>query len=483
MMRFSTWQRKRYHSSWALGWLCFGLLVGLGLSKVTTVPAHTLFVVALIIVIVVSLVRTRWYAMAVLVMTAIMLGIMRGNAVSQQLALTDKLVGSAVTLQGVITEDPQITARGDTRVVLSSLRDARHHYLGSLWLSIRGEKSYRRGDGLTIRAVMKPGFGVYQLSATYVEVSDYVANHDPLLGFRDAFSAALRRTVVEPSASLGIGFVVGQKTSLPPQLEDQLRVVGLTHLVVASGYNLTILVRFAKRLFEKRSKFLVAFVSTSLIAGFIGISGASPSMVRASMVAGLSILAWYYGRRFHPMLLILYVSALTAMINPLYVWADVGWWLSFLAFFGVLVVSPLLIRVVLRGHKVSSLLQIVFETTAAQIMTLPLILMVFGNLPVLSLIANILSAPFIPLAMLLTFVGGMVSLLLPALGMFVSLPAEILLSYFVAVIRWLSKPEWAQVTLTITTPLMVMIYSGVIMTVIVMVRHTRYNFRSQSLIE
>ena len=171
------------------------------------------------------------------------------------------------------------------------------------------------------------------------------------------------------------------------------------------------------------------------------------------------------------------------MMNPLYVWVDVGWWLSFLAFFGVLVVSPLSIRVVLRGRTAPSLLQIVFETTAAQIMTMPLILMVFGNLPVLSLIANVLSAPLIPFAMLLTFVGGMVSLMLPPLGLLLSLPAEVLLSYFVAIIRWLSKPEWAQIALAITVPVMVMMYSVVILAVALVWRKTHYNFRGQSLVE
>ena len=116
-------------------------------------------------------------------------------------------------------------------------------------------------------------------------------------------------------------------------------------------------------------------------------------------------------------------------------------------------------------------------------MTLPLILMVFGNLPVLSLIANVLSAPLIPFAMLLTFVGGMVSLVLPPLGLLLSLPAEVLLSYFVAIIRWLSKPEWAQIALTITVPVMVTMYCAVMLAVALVWRKTRYNFRGQSLVE
>lgn len=124
--------------------------------------------------------------------------------------------------------------------------------------------------------------------------------------------------------------------------------------------------RFSKRLFERRSKFMVAATSIVLMLGFIGISGASPSMVRAGIVAGLSLLAWYYGRVFHPMLLILYVAAATAYWQPSYEWSDIGWWLSFLAFFGVLIVSPLVMKLLYRDRKPGALWQIIGESIAAR---------------------------------------------------------------------------------------------------------------------
>lgn len=50
---------------------------------------------------------------------------------------------------------------------------------------------------------------------------------------RDRFAEALRRVIIEPSASLGLGFVIGQRSELPPKLDDELRMVRLTHIVVA----------------------------------------------------------------------------------------------------------------------------------------------------------------------------------------------------------------------------------------------------------
>jgi competence protein ComEC len=159
---------------------------------------------------------------------------------------------------------------------------------------------------------------------------------------RDDFADHVRKAVDEPAASLGIGYLLGQKSALPPELVEALTVAGLTHIVVASGYNLTILVRLARRAFARVSKYLATLSGGVLIVGFIAMTGASPSMVRAGLVASLSMLAWYYGRKFHPVTLLALVAAATVLVNPSYAWGNLGWELSFAAFAGVMIVAPLL---------------------------------------------------------------------------------------------------------------------------------------------
>lgn len=430
-------------------------------------------------------VRLRWYAIVCVVVLSVGIGMARGSSVQRELRPLQQLAGQTVTLRGVISEDPHVIPRGDTQLVISQLENESHATAGAVWVTLRGEQIMERGDRIVINGKTKPGFGQYQLTMTYPTLDSVAASHDPMIRFRDQFVAALRRAVVEPAASLGVGFVVGQKTALPHQLDEQLRLVGLTHLVVASGYNLTILVRAAKRLFEKRSKFLVAFSTGCMVMAFIAISGASPSMVRAGIVAGLSMATWYYGRRFHPLMLIVYVMALTAMINPQYVWADIGWWLSFLAFAGVLIISPLILHLLYRRRKTTphSLVQIVCETIAAQLMTLPLILLVFGKLPVLAILANVLTAPLIPFAMLLTALAGLGAMVLPVWAPLIGLPAEILLSYFIAVVRTLALPTWTQADVSLTVPQMIGLYSMVVGVTAVIWRKTMFNFRSQSIVE
>lgn len=165
-------------------------------------------------------------------------------------------------------------------------------------------------------------------------------------------------------------------------------------------------------------------------------------LTRAAIVAGLSLLAWWYGRRFHPLLLIMYVAALSGMISPLYVWADLGWWLSFLAFFGVLIVGPLMTRMLYRGDRQpSSGVQIIMESVAAQLMTLPIIL--------LALVicrcgyhCQLGDSTYHPRRD-----GNYFSLWChrdDSTSYGIGIPAEIILSYFVAVTNFLSSPSWSQ---------------------------------------
>ncbi len=484
MRGFRTWRYRRFHSAYGLAWMSLGLLCGIGLSQVITLRSWAIMIIALLVMLV-SFARLRWYMIAIGTLMSVIVGIVHGSLALASLHPLVSLQGQEVVLHGVVVDDPVVTARGDTQINISSISQDSHHLNGSAWMTLRGERALGRGDTILVSGKAKQGFGPYQLTFSYPDVLSSLPSNDPMTKFRDEFVSAVRRVVIEPAASLGVGFVVGQKSALPHQLEEQLRVVGLTHLIVASGYNLTILVRAAKRLFEKRSKFLVLFATSFMTIGFIAISGASPSMTRAGMVAGLSIAAWYYGRAFHPIILILYVAALTAIINPMYVWADVGWWLSFLAFAGVLVVSPMIVRFGYRSQdkKPNGFIQILCETVSAQIMTLPFILLIFGKLPLLSIVANILSAPLIPLAMLLTTVAGLGAIVAPWMAQLIALPAEILLSYFIAIVRFLASPSWSQIEVSLTSPTMIALYGMLAVSAFLLWKKTKFNFRSQSIIE
>ena len=132
-------------------------------------------------------------------------------------------------------------------------------------------------------------------------------------------------------------------------------------------------------------------------------------MSRAGLVAGLSLAAWYYGRTIHPLVLLPVSAAITLIVNPQFGWGDLGWQLSFASFTGVIILAPLLHKYFFGGKDPGTFRQILIETLSAQLATLPLLMMSFGVVSNVALIANMLILPFVPLAMLLTFASGVLA--------------------------------------------------------------------------
>ena len=300
---------------------------------------------------------------------------------------------------------------------------------------------------------------------------------------RDWFSNAVRTAIPEPQASLGVGYLVGQRRALPAELDTALQIAGLTHIVVASGYNLTILVRFARRLFEKISKYLSVLASSGLIISFISVTGLSPSMSRAGLVAGLALLAWYYGRSFHPMVLLSFAAAVTVLVNPAYAWGDVGWQLSFAAFGGVMIVAPLLQQFYFGDKKPGTLRQIVGETFAAWLCTLPILMSTFGYASIVAVFANLLILPLVPLAMVLVLFAGIGALVVPVIAELIALPATLLLTYMTEVTFAMSNVSWARLEIAIDSALVGGLYLALIVFCLYMWRATQLDLSKTSIVD
>jgi competence protein ComEC len=216
-------------------------------------------------------------------------------------------------------------------------------------------------------------------------------------------------------------------------------MVGLTHIIAVSGYNLTILLRSAQKVSGKRSKRMALLLSLGLIAVFLLFAGTSASIVRAAIVSMLSIAAGYYGRQFKPMLLILLAAAITSYANPYYVWSDTSWYLSFLAFYGVMVLAPMISHKWRPKWQNSIVAMVALESLCAEIMTLPFVLHTFGQMSFIGLVANVLVVALVPLAMLLTLVAGLAGMLIPAFAGWLAWPARIILTYMLDIADMLSR--------------------------------------------
>lgn len=479
--------RRQLHSSLLLAIVAVGILVGVILAKYTEQAwfGSAVWLLVAIGLVGIGLWRRYIYLVPILFIGGVVFGLWRGSIEQNQLSVYSNLYGMNVSMTGNVSEDVDSGGHGEIVMRLDAISIRGHSLAGKIWVTATSLADIKRGDRVAVSGKITEGFGTFP-AALYRASIDNVQRPEPgdvARRVRDWFADGVRVAISEPQASLGIGYLVGQRRALPEDLAMALQVAGLTHIVVASGYNLTILVRLTRRLFARISKYLSAFMAGGMIVGFIAVTGASPSMTRAGLIAGLSLLAWYYGRKFHPLILLPLAAAITVVINPSFMWGDLGWQLSFAAFAGVMILAPLMQRYFFGDEKPGTVRQILGETVAAQIVTLPILVFAFSQFSNVAVIANLLILPLVPLAMLLTFVAGVSGLMVPAVANILGMPAQWLLQYMTAVAHHLSTIPWAQTDIKISGWMVGVVYVCLVIICVYIWRKTKFNLRDSNIIE
>lgn len=224
-----------------------------------------------------------------------------------------------------------------------------------------------------------------------------------LFQLKSVFLSQLDQVLPEPASSLLGGLVVGGKRSLGDLWQERLRRAGLIHLIVLSGYNLTIIgVAIASLLnfFRFRRSWSLALSALAIIT-FAVMVGGGASVIRATIMAIIAIVARLTGRVYEAGQALATAIVVMVIINPLILVYDIGFQLSCLATAGLIYGAPpfeswfkfLPARFGLRAT--------VATTVAAQVAVLPLILYFMGQLPIYALLTNLLVVPLVPFTMLL----------------------------------------------------------------------------------
>jgi len=269
-----------------------------------------------------------------------------------------------------------------------------------------------------------------------------------LVRVKTAYTSGLERALPEPASLYMEGIVIGNRSGLPTDIQDELNRIGLAHLVAISGYNLTILIMIFHKMIRTRWKWLLLVSSLWIILGFVLITGAVASIVRAGVMSTLFLLFQHYGKRLSAVYALLLTALITILIRPAYLLSDIGWQLSFTSLAGIVLLSDPIRQMFPARFKL--LPEIFAVTLAAQIFTLPLIAYHFGQLSLIAPLSNLLVMPFVPVLMGAGMAAGLVGLVLPGLAGALFAPLNALVSWQLDLIRYLSDLHFA--ALDIRTP-------------------------------
>jgi len=315
------------------------ILSGLGFGQLLSINVSPILLLAVIII-------TRYLKgfmfLASIFVFCFFLGHSRGHAYSSELEAYKPLYKQQVLLIGVVQDDGSYSKYKQMSFSISHIELANGKKLkGKVQISGFGTNAIYQGDKVKVSGKLYPGYSAYQGRLSYANI-EVISRGDSLIPkLRRKFSAGITNALPEPASPFAMGILIGQRSTLPDNVKQDLLMVGLTHIIAVSGYNLTIILEASKKMLGS-SKRLSTALSLGLIGIFLLITGSSASIVRASIVSLIGITASYHGRRIKPLIIILLSAVITAWANPVYIWSDIGWYLSFLAFFGVLIIAPLI---------------------------------------------------------------------------------------------------------------------------------------------
>ncbi|MDO8564503.1 MAG: ComEC/Rec2 family competence protein [bacterium] len=392
----------------------------------------------------------------------------------------DSQLGRQVFFQGLVVDEPderETTTRlvvapeqiEKTKILVITDREPKYSYGDVLQITGRLEKPENFTDEATLREVDyvshlgKEGIYYELFRPRITRVAEGKGNWmvEKLFAFKHAFIKNISELIPQPHSALLAGLVVGAKQSLGKELLDAFRITGVIHIVVLSGYNITIIGSFIEWLLSalSRNKRLL-FGSIAMIL-FAVMVGASATVVRATIMALLVILARSTGRLYAVTRALMLAGFLMLLHNPKILVYDTSFQLSFLATVGLIYFSPVVLSRVSFVTERWKLREIVVATISTQLFVLPFLLYKTGLFSAVSLPVNLLVLTIIPATMLFGFFAGIAGFVSTILAAPFAWVAYALLSYELLVIDWFARLPFASFTLS-SFPLWLMLlwYAG-----------------------
>lgn len=372
----------------------------------------------------------------------------------------DSSIDSKITVLGVIDDMPSVkgvTARfplalpHGEKILVSTDAYQSLQYGDSVEVTAKLEKpqAFETETGRMFdykEYLAKDGIG-YTMSFAHVKVREHDKGNF-FIGFlfqiNQWFQDSLAKVLPEPHSSLAGGITIGAKQSLGESLLDKFREVGLIHIVVLSGYNVTIIAEMIMRSLSFLPNYLSLLAGVFTMTSFALMTGAGSTVVRATIMTLLALIARTTGRTHAVTRALLLAGVVMVIHNPYILVFDPSFQLSFMATLGLIHGSPIIARFIPWVTEKLMMREIISATIATQIAVLPLIIYSFGNVSLVSLPSNIFVLPTIPFAMLATFVTALTSWI-PYIGFALSLSAYVLLEYTLQIVNIFSSLPFAHI--------------------------------------
>ena len=392
----------------------------------------------------------------------LLLGILRFHTYdeSKPKNIFDEYVGEEITFKGIIEDEPDrrennqrlVVQEGDIKILVST--ELYPEFLYGDEVSVTGTlqkpKNFTTDIGKDFNYIDYLGKDSIYYTISFADV-EHVSSRNGnaiksfLFKIKGKFLKNIESIVKEPESSLLSGLLLGVKSSLGEDLKQSFINTGLVHIIVLSGYNVTIIAEAIMRSLY----FLPFAAATGLgifsIILFALMAGGGSTIVRASIMAIIALVARKTGNQYSIVRALAIAGFLMVLQNPYILYFDLSFQLSFIATLGLIYMAPIFENIFKFLPTKFGLREIAGATIGTQLFVLPFILYKMGTLSIIAPISNILVLPMIPMTMFFGFLTG----LLAFMSRFLALPfgfiTQKLLSLEIFLVEFFSDLQFSHV--------------------------------------
>lgn len=364
--------------------------------------------------------------------------------------LLDAGLGRGFETVGIVVEEPEekafyqevvIEVSGNQKILVQAPFHPRFEYGDEVRAKgvLKYPKNFTTASGRTfpyVKFLAKDNVYYLMSSATTTLVSQ---RNGPrlkhfLFDIKSSFIDQIHKILPRPESSLLSGMLIAGKGGLGADLEKKFKEVGLIHIVVLSGYNVTIVAEA----FIKTLSFVPRMYGYS--AGVLGIilfavmAGGGTTIIRASAMAIIALYAKWTGNTYNAFRALMFSGVVMVLINPLTLLYDPSFHLSFMATFALIVFTPYTQKLFGKFGEMA-IGEIVASTLTIELFLLPYLLWMNGTFAPISFLANIAVLSYIPATMLVGFVAVMASYAYFSVAYPFALASFVMLHYVMRVVE------------------------------------------------
>ena len=239
---------------------------------------------------------------------------------------------------------------------------------------------------------------------------------------------------------------VGEKSALGKDLLADFRTVGLIHIVVLSGFNITVVADAMRRLLSRLPRVWGIIIGGIGIVLFGILVGGGATVIRSCFMAGVALSASLIRRDYNVARALIFAGCLMLIQNPFILFHDPSFQLSFLATLGLILLATPIQKFLWFIPEKFEMRGIFAATISTQIFVSPFILYMMGQISIIGVFANILVLPFIPLTMLAVFLTGSLGFISLSISQFFGWISHLLLSYELLIVQKFALIPFASLT-------------------------------------